>query len=1145
MLTRGRGNPPVYLPARPHARTPARSQLRPSPRTWPSVLLLCPYRLVCPPLPIPGRRCSSCSSCCYSGKPRSISVVAVRTPLLHDLERARDSPSRGSITAAPASALHERHARLADTECASPSNHTHVSPRRSNTASPTPFPSPSPNLACYLIPWLPLPLPSFRPLARIWTCPSLSLQGIRPRHLSFTTNPALLPPPPPITASSHPFVPLSRQLHRLCLRDPPCHRPSILYPAPRLVQTLLPILIPATSPIDPLHPTRPQLSVTLPVHATHPPPLRILRTRLHRPPTCRPPRILPLLPHRPPTTPPRKSPQRRAVSCEPCRRRKLKCDRGWPCGACRDRNESSKCEWAEGVRPQTTGRDTGDASQTNDRLDRLEAMMGAIAASLGVDLPGTKNSPASATLTPGVAQRKYSSSSSLSTNPGSANASTSKLSTLAELGASEANRAALAATSTRPDDAQPSYGIGPISWGFGFGISQTSQVSSEELTRRTLFELFKLLPDNSTVRALTDFYFRELSWMAHLLPEETFRKRLRNIEEQRLFWDGRPDAYRYEEMRDSLRLVATIHALCGAVLVFGEPIEADSLPEKYGKQAFTIFLDAAQHALSMLDIYEELHIDNVRTMILLSSCLSALKGPAVGSAMIANICFMAYALQLDVEPPKTLPFEERKDRISLFATICIQDWFSAGNVKRSYMIDPANTSLPSLFGPDADTNDIIAVPMRYKLKLSDVSRRASHRIRMSEDEAYEFTKQLHQEVVAIEASIPEHLRFDESLIDSDDPDNPERWHRSAMALAVQMQTAHAAQALLCAVVVFRNAFKWFTAARECHAGRAARHDRRGHAHAAQFGESRLWFFAQMSIISSLVADPLCIHARYASARALSSKSKLALGWCACDSATRVKPEQAQGRRGSGSGWRSARWWAVGKQVDGQSTDSQSELVFGIVGILEWSLRLDWHSAHRLRTTHPVRAAIARTAWRILPNSPRPKLPFDGQVAPATANSFDDIEALWQKQPWQTASLRMGTSPANQAMNRGKTRAASGSNVVGGYQGGQKAVGVGSEGTPDCPYINASFFGPDASFNDLARAEAAIGRQDASFGYPVAPLSPFTASFINSLDQYVASLEEPLPSSGPAVVAMPSASGSLAMPQSHALVQANNDAGTGA
>ncbi|ETS59525.1 hypothetical protein PaG_06444 [Moesziomyces aphidis] len=885
----------------------------------------------------------------------------------------------------------------------------------------------------------------------------------------------------------------------------------------------------------------------------------------------------------------KKKSTKKAVSCEPCRRRKLKCDRGWPCGACRDRNESSKCEWAEGVRPQTTGRDTGDASQTNDRLDRLEAMMGAIAASLGVDLPGTKNSPASATLTPGVAQRKYSSSSSLSTNPGSANASTSKLSTLAELGASEANRAALAATSTRPDDAQPSYGIGPISWGFGFGISQTSQVSSEELTRRTLFELFKLLPDNSTVRALTDFYFRELSWMAHLLPEETFRKRLRNIEEQRLFWDGRPDAYRYEEMRDSLRLVATIHALCGAVLVFGEPIEADSLPEKYGKQAFTIFLDAAQHALSMLDIYEELHIDNVRTMILLSSCLSALKGPAVGSAMIANICFMAYALQLDVEPPKSLPFEERKDRISLFATICIQDWFSAGNVKRSYMIDPANTSLPSLFGPDADTNDIIAVPMRYKLKLSDVSRRASHRIRMSEDEAYEFTKQLHQEVVAIEASIPEHLRFDESLIDSDDPDNPERWHRSAMALAVQMQllTLHkrfyvqswsnpkykesrdisfAASMLI--IKVFRNAFKWFTPREN-----ATLDEQR-----AMIGEgmrtqhnsvSRLWFFAQMSIISSLVLihfvsmldthpqescdwDSSELRAQITDdlkfvrllLQALSSKSKLAL-----DGARAIQPpESNRNKRKADEAVGPAGGVRGGGPLGSRSMDSLP------IRNPSWYSASSGYSngstpglAQRTPPAYNSPGSSSNSSHSLAHSSElaRAKLPFDGQVAPVTANSFDDIEALWQKQPWQTASLRMGTSPANQAMNRGKTRAASGSNVVGGYQGGQKAVGVGSEGTPDCPYINASFFGPDASFNDLARAEAAIGRQDASFGYPVAPLSPFTASFINSLDQYVASLEEPLPSSGPAVVAMPSASGSLAMPQSHALVQANNDAGTGA
>lgn len=917
----------------------------------------------------------------------------------------------------------------------------------------------------------------------------------------------------------------------------------------------------------------------------------------------------------------KKKSTKKAVSCEPCRRRKLKCDRGWPCGACRDRGESSKCEWAEGVRPQATGRDSGDSSQVNERLDRLEAMMGAIASSLGVDLPGAKSTTSSNS---NAAHRKLSSTSTTSTNGPST--STSKLSTLAELGASEANRAAAAVTTGKTDTPRLSYASGSVSWGFGFGFSQMNQVSSEEVTRRTLFELLNLLPDNNIVRSLTDFYFRELSWMAHLIPEEPFRKRQRTVEETRIFWDGRPDAFRYDEMRDHLRLVATIHALCGAALVFGEPIEGERLFEKYGKQAFTVFLDAAQHALSVLDIYEELHIDNVRTMVLLSSCMSALKGPAVGSAMMANICFMAYALQLDVEPSESLPLEERKDRVGLFATLCVQDWFSAGNVKRSYIIDPANTSLPSLFGPDAHKNELVSVHMRYKLKLSDVARRASHRIRMSEDEAYEFTKQLHQEVVAIEAAIPEHLRFDDSLIDSDDSDSPERWHRSAMALAVQMQllTLHkrfyvqswtnpkykesrdisfAASMLI--IKVFRNAFKWFTPSETATLDEQL----------AMIGEgmrtqhksvSRLWFFAQMSIIASLVLihfvsmldthpqescdwDSSELRAQITDdlkfvrllLQALSSKSKLAM-----DGARAIQPPESNRNKRKADDALTGSSLGPGSTRGGGPLHSRS---MGSIPIRNPS----WYSTSSgysngstpaLTSTHRTPPAYnspgsSSASSHSLAHSAsasemaRPKLPFDGPVAPANANSFDDIEALWQKQPWQTASFRVGTSPSvspnNTFSGQGRGRGAS---MVGGSslnpssanngsylpapggKGGQNRqssngglpnltnapAAAGSDGgstNPDCPYICASFFGPDASFNDIARAEAAIGRQDASFGYPVAPLSPFTASFINSLDQYVASLEEPLPSNSPAPVPIPVTGASMSVPQSHALVQA--------
>lgn len=910
----------------------------------------------------------------------------------------------------------------------------------------------------------------------------------------------------------------------------------------------------------------------------------------------------------------KKKSTKKAVSCEPCRRRKLKCDRGWPCGACRDRGESSKCEWAEGVRPQNTGRDTADSSQINERLDRLEAMMGAIAGSLGVDLPGTKSSAS----TSNGAHRKLSSTSASSANA----ASTSKLSTLAELGAVEASKAALAATSpSKVETPRPSYAAGSVSWGFGFGFSQMNQVSSEEITRKAFYELLNLLPDSTIVRGLTDFYFRELSWMASLIPEETFRKRQRGLEEVRLFWDGRPDALPYAEMRDSLRLVATIHALCGAALVFGEPKEGETLPEKYGKQAFTVFLDAAQHALTVLDIYEELHIDNVRTMVLLSSCLSALKGPAVGSAMMANICFMAYALQLDVEPSESLPLDERKDRIGLFATLCIQDWFSAGNVKRSYIIDPANTSLPSLFGPDAHNSELVSAHIKYKLKLSDVARRASHRIRMSEDEAYEFTKQLHQEVVAIEASIPEHLRFDDSLIDSQDPDNQETWHRSAMALAVQMQllTLHkrfyvqswtnpkykesrdisfAASMLI--IKVFRNAFKWFTPREN-----ATLDEQR-----AMIGEgmrtqhnsvSRLWFFAQMSIIASLVLihfvsmldthpqescdwDSSELRAQITDdlkfvrllLQALSSKSKLAM-----DGARAIQPPESNRNKRkadealTGSSLPTTRG---GGPLSSRSADSLP------IRNPSWYSASSGYSngstpaltnAHRTPPAYNSPGSSSNSSHSLAHSASaselvRSKLPFDGQMAPASANSFDDIEALWQKQPWQTASLRMGTSPTanNNFAGAGKGRSASGTGsslgpngasyfpsssktgapTSAGMPGLPNAPAGDASSNPDCPLICASFFGPDASFNDIARAEAAIGRQDASYGYPVAPLSPFTASFINSLDQYVASLEEPLPSNSPAAVPIPVTGVSMAVPQSHAIVQAaamanNNAAGT--
>jgi hypothetical protein len=79
--------------------------------------------------------------------------------------------------------------------------------------------------------------------------------------------------------------------------------------------------------------------------------------------------------------------KKKAVSCEACRRRKLKCDRGWPCGACRDRNEAHLCKWEGGTRPQAPGRDQ-DGAPMLVRMDRIESLLSAIATHVGLSPEG-------------------------------------------------------------------------------------------------------------------------------------------------------------------------------------------------------------------------------------------------------------------------------------------------------------------------------------------------------------------------------------------------------------------------------------------------------------------------------------------------------------------------------------------------------------------------------------------------------------------------------------------------------------------------------------------------------------------------------------------------------------------------------------
>ncbi|GAA5968748.1 hypothetical protein JCM3765_000855 [Sporobolomyces pararoseus] len=77
----------------------------------------------------------------------------------------------------------------------------------------------------------------------------------------------------------------------------------------------------------------------------------------------------------------KKKRNRKPVTCAQCRRRKLKCDRGYPCGACRDRQEAHLCDWGDAVRlPQPHLTRDAEAQELRGQLDRFETLLKSLSA---------------------------------------------------------------------------------------------------------------------------------------------------------------------------------------------------------------------------------------------------------------------------------------------------------------------------------------------------------------------------------------------------------------------------------------------------------------------------------------------------------------------------------------------------------------------------------------------------------------------------------------------------------------------------------------------------------------------------------------------------------------------------------------------
>ncbi|GAA6042074.1 hypothetical protein JCM8097_004095 [Rhodosporidiobolus ruineniae] len=83
-------------------------------------------------------------------------------------------------------------------------------------------------------------------------------------------------------------------------------------------------------------------------------------------------------------TKPKRKRNRAIVSCNPCRARRVRCDRGRPCAACITRGEGDGCEWgADAVAPLYDRREANENERLRSEVDRLQRLVDVLVSAQG------------------------------------------------------------------------------------------------------------------------------------------------------------------------------------------------------------------------------------------------------------------------------------------------------------------------------------------------------------------------------------------------------------------------------------------------------------------------------------------------------------------------------------------------------------------------------------------------------------------------------------------------------------------------------------------------------------------------------------------------------------------------------------------
>jgi len=393
--------------------------------------------------------------------------------------------------------------------------------------------------------------------------------------------------------------------------------------------------------------------------------------------------------------PPRK--RTKAQSCDSCRRRKLKCDRGWPCGACCDRNEQHLCTWGDGVVPERTGRDTGDSGAVLQRLNLLEVKLDRILERMD----GTATPASTAPCTPPASM-----------------------------------------TSHR----------------VGLDLHCADMLGYMEpdmylrYRRDALEQMYKNLPEADVLSLLMHVFIKEIEWMSAILTERRAQELLSEVALLRKQVARHPTYIQrltLEQVTHLIYILAICFSVCGIALPVARDAPHQIAMEGRVPPSHMRYFQDVLVGLRTMDTLEEPRMEFVIAMAILTCGLYTSRPPASAASLVSQTVQVALLLGLDEEPPDNMSFEDASCRVHLYAILCIHDWFLTTYIKRRPLILSDPKRLPSLFGTREQRGKFLSCYQQMKLEIAHLYCRSSS-LMMPSSEDYAYVQQLHAEAMALQ-----------------------------------------------------------------------------------------------------------------------------------------------------------------------------------------------------------------------------------------------------------------------------------------------------------------------------------------------------------------------------------------------------------